>query len=240
MKDEVYREAQPTIADFTFGEKVATVFDDMLGRSVPFYGEMQRMVAEMATDFATPGSNIYDLGCSTGTTILNLAPHVPSDVTFIGVDNSHDMLKRCDEKLQEQNFKGKSELVYADLNEGLEIKNASMVLLVLSLQFVRPLHRDRLIAQIYEGLNENGCLILVEKFLGEDSLFNRLFIRYYYDMKKRNGYSEMEIAQKREALENVLIPYKPLENREMLLRAGFRYVDVFFKWYNFGGIVAVK
>lgn len=239
MKDEVYRENQP-IADFTFGEKVASVFDDMLGRSVPFYAEMQRMIAEMATDFAAPGSNIYDLGCSTGTTILNLAPSVGNDVKFIGVDNSHEMLKKCAAKFEEHKFKGKHELLFADLNEGIKIENASMVLMVLTLQFVRPLHRDRLIAQIYEGMNENGCLILVEKFLGEDSIFNRLFIKYYYDMKKRNGYSEMEIAQKREALENILIPYKPLENREMLLRSGFRYVDSFFKWYNFGGIIAVK
>ena len=240
MKDEVYRDNHEAVADFTFGEKVVSVFDDMVGRSVPFYDEMQRMVTEMATDFATPGSNVYDLGCSTGTTILNLAPHVPEDVTFIGVDNSHEMLNRCEAKLKEHNFKGHHKLLYADLNEGMMIENASMVLMVLSLQFVRPLYRDRLIGQIYSGMKENGCLILVEKFLGEDSLFNRLFIRYYYDMKKRNGYSDMEIAQKREALENVLIPYKPLENREMLLRAGFRYTDSFFKWYNFGGIIAVK
>ena len=240
MKDEVYRESHQAIADFTFGEKVATVFDDMLERSVPFYAEMQRMIAEFASDFATSGSNIYDLGCSTGTTILNLAPHIPQDVNFVGIDNSHDMLKRCAQKLEEHQFKGGHELRYADLNEGLKIENASMVLMILTLQFVRPLHRDRLINQIYEGMNENGCLILVEKFLGEDSIFNRLFIKYYYDLKKRNGYSEMEIAQKREALENILIPYKPLENREMLLRAGFRYTDIFFKWYNFGGIIAVK
>jgi tRNA (cmo5U34)-methyltransferase len=112
--------------------------------------------------------------------------------------------------------------------------------MILTLQFVRPLYRDTLIKTILEGLNENGCVILVEKVLGEDSVFNRLFIKYYYDLKKQHGYSEMEIAQKREALENVLIPYKLLENREMLLRAGFRYCDVFFKWYNFCGIIAVK
>jgi tRNA (cmo5U34)-methyltransferase len=239
MRDEVYRENQ-AIADFTFGKRVAAVFDDMLERSVPFYGEMQRMIAEFSTDFASPGSAIYDLGCSTGTTILNIAPYVNPDVKFIGVDNSDDMLERCAKKFQEHQFTGKYELVCADLNNGIEIRNASMVLMVLTLQFVRPLHRDRLIRQIYEGMNENGCLILVEKFLGEDSIFNRLFIKYYYDMKKRNGYSEMEIAQKREALENILIPYKPMENREMLLRAGFRYTDTFFKWYNFGGIIAVK
>jgi tRNA (cmo5U34)-methyltransferase len=240
MRDEVYRENHGTIADFTFGEKVASVFDDMLERSVPFYAEMQRMIAEFAGDFATPGSNIYDLGCSTGTTMINLASHVPEGVRFVGVDNSRDMLDRCAQKLKEHQFRAKHELVCADLNENVRVDNASMVLMVLTLQFVRPLYRDRLIRQIYDGLNENGCLILVEKFLGEDSIFNRLFIKYYYDMKKRNGYSEMEIAQKREALENILVPYKPMENREMLLRAGFRYSDTFFKWYNFGGIIAVK
>jgi tRNA (cmo5U34)-methyltransferase len=113
-------------------------------------------------------------------------------------------------------------------------------MMVLTLQFIRPLRRDRLIADIYRGLRPQGCLLLVEKVLGEESLFNRLFIKYYYDMKRRNGYSETEIAQKREALENVLIPYKLLENRELLLRTGFKAVDVFFKWYNFCGIVAVK
>ncbi|MCW3117218.1 MAG: to SAM-dependent methyltransferase YecO, partial [Chitinophagaceae bacterium] len=89
-------------------------------------------------------------------------------------------------------------------------------------------------------MNENSCFILIEKVLGEDSLFNRLFIKYYYDFKKRNHYNDMEISQKREALENVLIPYKLMENRELLLATGFRYVETFFKWYNFSGLVAVK
>jgi tRNA (cmo5U34)-methyltransferase len=122
----------------------------------------------------------------------------------------------------------------------VDINNASLVLMVLTLQFIRPLYRDKLIGSIHAGLNENGALILVEKVLGEDSLFNRLFIEHYYEFKMRNGYSEMEISQKREALENVLVPYKLMENREMLLRAHFRYVDVFFKWYNFCGLIAVK
>ena len=239
MKDEIFKSAEP-VADFAFGEKVASVFDDMLDRSVPFYQEMQRMIAEMAGDFAAEGTNVYDLGCSTGNTLLNLDPQVGKDVRFIGVDYSEEMLKRCRQKLAERGFKRNHELLCADLNQGVRIENASMVLMVLTLQFVRPLYRDTLIKAILQGLNENGCLILVEKVLGEDSIFNRHFIKYYYDLKKRHGYSEMEIAQKREALENVLVPYKLLENREMLLRAGFRYVDVFFKWYNFCGIVAVK
>ncbi len=238
-KDEGFREVQPA-GDFNFGEKVASVFDDMLDRSVPFYQEIQRMIAEVAADFAAEGTNIYDLGCSTGNTLLNLDATVANGVRLIGVDYSEEMLKRCRQKLAERGLQHDHELICADLNQGICIQNASMVLMVLTLQFVRPLYRDTLIRAILRGLNENGCLILVEKVLGEDSVFNRHFIKYYYDLKKRHGYSEMEIAKKREALENVLVPYKLMENREMLLRAGFRYCDVFFKWYNFCGIIAVK
>jgi tRNA (cmo5U34)-methyltransferase len=111
---------------------------------------------------------------------------------------------------------------------------------VLTLMFVRPLNRDKVIRRIHAGLRDNGCLLLVEKVLGNGSLFNRLFIERYYAYKRRMGYSELEISQKREALENVLIPYRLEENRELLLSAGFRQVDVFFKWYNFAGFVAVK
>ncbi len=205
-----------------------------------FYQEIQRMIAELASDFATDGTNIYDLGCSTGTTLINLDKSISKKVKYIGIDYSEDMLEKCRKKFSDNNFSGEYELISADLNQGINIENASVVLMVLTLQFIRPLYREKLIESILGGLNENGCLILVEKVLGEDSLFNRLFIRYYYDMKKSHGYSEMEIAQKREALENVLIPYKLLENRELLLSKGFRYCDVFFKWYNFCGMVAVK
>jgi len=238
-KDEVFRDAE-TVADFSFGEKVASVFDDMLDRSVPFYQEIQRMIAEMAVDFAAEGTNIYDLGCSTGTTLLNLDAALGKRVKFIGVDYSEEMLQRCRQKLAQHNFRQEHELICADLNHGVCVQNASMVLMVLTLQFVRPLYRDTLMKSIHQGLNENGCLILVEKVLAEDSVFNRLFIKYYYDLKKRHGYSELEIAKKREALENVLVPYKLLENREMLLRTGFRYCDVFFQWYNFCGMIALK
>mgnify|MGYP001611486820 FL=1 len=239
-KDEIFKENTPIIADFHFGKKVALVFDDMLERSVPFYREVQRMIVEMAVDFAVEGTNIYDLGCSTGTTLINLSQNIPGKVKFIGIDYSQDMLARCKQKFDTHHFSGEYELICADLNQGVNIENASVVVMVLTLQFLRPLNRDKMIGSILRGLNENGCLILVEKVLGEDSVFNRLFIKYYYDFKKRNGYSELEIAQKREALENVLIPYKLLENKELLLKEGFRYCDVFFKWYNFSGMVAVK
>src|SRR4029450_5736475 len=123
-------------------------------------------------------------------------------------------------------------LQHQDLNEGPSIDNASVALMVLTLQFVRPLNRESLLAGLCRGVNEGGCLLLVEKVLGEVPTFNRLFIGHYHELKRRKGYSELEIAQKREALENVLVPYSLEENKQLLRRAGFRHVDVFFKWYN--------
>jgi tRNA (cmo5U34)-methyltransferase len=239
-RDEVYRDDRRRVDDFVFDQNVANAFDDMVDRSVPFYAEIQRMVRELAADFAVADTDIYDLGCSTGTTFLQLDTAVDPRIRFVGIDNSEDMLAKCRQKFHQHGLKRACELRCIDLNQGAAIENASVVLMILTLQFIRPLHRDRLVADVYRGLNDKGCLILVEKVLGEDSLFNRLFIKYYYDLKRRNGYSDTEIAQKREALENVLVPYKLLENRELLLRTGFRYVDVFFKWYNFCAMVAVK
>lgn len=239
-KDKVFDKELEFIPDFSFGNGVAAVFDDMLDRSVPFYQEIQRMIMEMAADFAVEGTNVYDLGCSTGTTMLNLHQCIPDNVKIIGIDNSEAMLEKCRLKLQSTNTARDFDLRCTDLNNGINIENASLVCMVLTLQFIRPLYRNKLIDSICRGLNENGCLLLVEKVVGEDTLLNRLFIKYYYDMKKNKGYSNLEISQKREALENVLIPYRLMENREMLLDCGFRYCDVFFKWYNFCGMVAIK
>ena len=238
-RDQVFAQ-EIEAADFKFNTEVVTVFDDMVSRSVPYYAEIQRMISELAADFAVEGTNVYDLGCSTGTTLLNLNESIKHQVKFVGVDNSPQMLERCRAKIAARGFDRPHELRCADLNEGVQIENASLVTMILTLQFIRPLYRDKLVGQILRGLNPEGCFIIVEKVIGEDSLFNRLFIKHYYEYKRRNGYSDLEISQKREALENVLIPYKLLENREMLMRAGFRYCDVFFKWYNFCGIIAVK
>lgn len=241
-RDALFGEERKRIDDFDFGEKTAAVFDDMLDRSVPFYQEIQRMVAELAVDFVEGGTSVYDLGCSTATTFLHidrqLAPEVQA--RFVGVDSSQEMLDKAAQKLEATAFRHPYELRHTDLNAGIEISNASVVLLVLTLQFVRPLYRERIIRSIYDGLLGNGCVILVEKVLGENSTFNRLFINHYYELKRRNGYSELEIAQKREALENVLVPYRLEENKELLRGQGFRHVDVFFKWYNFCAIVAMK
>jgi tRNA (cmo5U34)-methyltransferase len=242
-KDEIFAEKTQAVGDFNFGEKTAAVFEDMLERSIPLYRELQRMLGEIAAEFAVTGSNVYDLGCSNGITLETLSSAIEGagkEVQLVGVDYSQAMLDKAALRFAERGPRMRPTLVLADLNDGCEIENASVVVLNLTLQFVRPLFRDRLIRMICEGLNENGCLILVEKVLGNDSLFNRLFIKFYYDMKRRNAYSDTEISQKREALENVLIPYRIDENFELLKRNGFGSVDVFYKWYNFAGLLGVK
>jgi tRNA (cmo5U34)-methyltransferase len=242
-RDELFSDKTRAVTDFNFGEATAEVFEDMLVRSVPQYRELQRMLGELAGEFAVSGTSIYDLGCSNGVTLQTLATAVEATgkvVDLVGVDFSEAMLQRARERFAAQHAERQPKLILADLNNGVAVENASVVVLNLTLQFIRPLFRDRLIRQIYEGMNDNGCLLVVEKVLGNQSLFNRLFIQFYYDMKRRNGYSDLEIAKKRESLENVMIPYRMDENVELLKRNGFGGVDTFFKWHNFAGLIAVK
>lgn len=239
-KDQVFKEEIQKVSDFKFGAAVASVFDDMVNRSVPFYGEIQRMMAEQAADYVKAGTDVYDLGCATGTTLIGMNTSIDEDIRFIGIDDSSEMLERCQTKLIEAGLKRPFELRVADLNETVEISDASVVILCLTLQFVRPINRKKLLKSIFEGLHNNGVVILVEKILAEDSIFNRDFIKYYYNYKRRNDYSEMEISQKREALENILVPYKLSENITLLKETGFAHCEVFFKWYNFVGLLAVK
>jgi tRNA (cmo5U34)-methyltransferase len=238
-RDDLFRDKRAAIADFEFGEETARVFDDMLARSVPLYEETQRMVAGLVADFAQPGTSVYDLGCSTGTTFAAVDPLLGDEVGFVGVDASAEMLAKAAEKLGEHGIRRKTELLRCNLEE-VVVDNASVVIMNLTLQFVRPLHRKRVIDRILSGLCDGGALILVEKVVSPNSRLNRLFIDHYYEFKRRNGYSDIEIAQKREALENVLIPYHAQENRQLLLTSGFSSCDEFMRWFNFCGVVALK
>ena len=239
-KDELFAKPGAT-HDFRFGAETAKVFDDMVNRSVPFYEEIQRMVCELAGSFAVPGTNLYDIGCATGNTLI-LLHNLMSDknIQLIGIDNSDEMLSKAQSKINSQCGENKILLLNANLHDLPHIDNSSVVIMLLTLQFVRPLHREKLVKTVFNGLQKNGCLILVEKVTGSCTLLNRLFIEHYYSYKRRRGYSELEIAQKREALENVLIPYHHEENKKMLLDSGFSHVEEFFRWYNFTGIVALK
>src|SRR5690606_12327499 len=157
-QDDIFK--QPKAAeDFRFGITVVQVFDDMVTRSVPFYLEIQRMMTEITADFAVPGTRVYDLGCSTGTTLINLDKVLHPDVEFTGIDNSTEMLEKCRGNFEANGVTRKYELLSKDLYSGVEIENASVVVMCLTLQFIRPLYREKLIEEIHRQLNENGCLI---------------------------------------------------------------------------------
>jgi tRNA (cmo5U34)-methyltransferase len=239
-EDNLFRKKNSFITDFDFGKNTAQVFDDMLSRSVPFYNEIQRMIAELAAYFAVEDTNLYDLGCSTGETLITIDQKIPNRVKLIGIDSSENMLAKAKNKMDESKVSHKYELISSDLNQGINIDNASVVIMNLTMQFIRPLYRMKVVRSIAQGINEGGCFIVVEKALSSNSLINRLFIKLYYEFKKRSGYDELEIKQKREALENVLIPYHYDENRQLLLENGFKNCDCFFRWYNFCGMIAVK
>ena len=238
-KDTLFKKSTAP-GKFEFNEPVARVFDDMLERSVPFYKECQQMVIELACHFAQKNSTVYDLGCSTGTLLRRLVKTLPATqkIRFVGLDNSEAMLKKARGKLK--GHLKRCELVEADLEGDFELSDASVVIMNYTLQFLPPKRRAAMLKKIYKGLRPGGGLILIEKVRGESDGLNDLFIEQYHAHKRSRGYSKLEIAKKRDALENVLIPLRPGKNRDLLTKAGFRQADVFFKWFNFAGFLAIK
>ena len=230
--------------DFAFDERVAKVFDNMVSRSVPFYNEVQRIQSDLVMDFLPEDSGVVcDLGCSTGTTIDYLSRHqkCPESTHFIGYDNSDSMLNKARDKLPEQLAAGKVTLITADLSRLPELPPCNVVILNWTLQFVRPIDREQLLRNIYEALKPGGIVLLSEKILVNDPVLNRLYIDHYLQFKiSQSGYSDVENQRKREALENVLIPYRLDENYELLERAGFDRIGTYFQWFNFACMIAVK
>jgi tRNA (cmo5U34)-methyltransferase len=240
---DVVFQSQDRSADFAFDAKVSLVFDDMVARSVPFYTEVQSMQSDFIVELLPDEDAIVcDLGCSTGTTIDLLANHpkCPPSAKFVGFDNSAHMLSEARAKLAHPVSEGRVQLVNADLNASAEIPKCNVIIMNWTLQFVRPLYRESLVRRVYEALKPGGALFLSEKVLVGDSLLNRLYIDFYLKYKKGHGYSDVEIQRKREALENVLVPYRIDENEELLKHCGFKAVDAYFRWFNFACFVALK
>jgi tRNA (cmo5U34)-methyltransferase len=241
MKDRLFAHAGKIPGKFDFGEDTARVFNDMLRRSVPHYLEIQDMICAITKNFAQKNSTIYDLGCSTGTTLLKISTALRGfPVRLVGIDSSKAMLKKAEIKLQKSTGTARWALLKKDLNYRIGFENASVIIANLTLQFVKPANRENLVSEIYKDLNKNGAFIFVEKITSEDRKVKKTFIDLYHDFKLRNRYSKSEISRKSEALKNVLIPYTQEENIALLKKSGFRTMDVFFRWYNFCGILAIK
>lgn len=242
-KDKIFSNKLNLISTFEFNEEVAGVFDDMISRSVPLYKEQQNLITNIAKHFFIEGADIYDLGCSTGTTLINLCNEIKQPTKFIGFDNSKPMLEKAKTKIQEHGLTNRVEVRNVDLNKHnseIDLKNAGIITMLWTLQFIRPHLRSGLIKHIYNSLNSGGILIVAEKVLSNNSLLNGYLIELYYDYKKQMGYSTTEINRKREALENVLVPLTIDENINMLKTGGFEIVDTFFQYYNFAAFLCIK
>ncbi len=236
-KDNIFK-VDKIESDFQFNREVANIFDDMLNRSIPFYREVIESIGEILSKTMPEKPVIYDLGCSTGNTLIYLASVLKEKKPkLIGIDNSPDMVEKAKEKAKAYNKE--IEFIVSDI-EKMSIKNADAVIMNYTLQFVRPLKRQAITEKIYKNLNRNGIFILSEKVVFEHPKLNRDFVDIYYNFKKKQGYSELEIAKKREALENVLIPFTIKENIELLKNSGFSYITTFFQWINFASFLAIK
>lgn len=240
MKDQLFKQPR-RISDFEFNDDVANVFDDMLNRSIPFYAGIQQMIADFIDHFYIDGTRVYDLGCSTGSMMLALAQQVPRIQEIVGIDNSEAMIEKCQQRVQALESAPQPKLSFETTDlRSTQMSNASAVIMNYTLQFVRPLYREQVVRSIFDALEPGGVLLLSEKVLERSTDISRLFIEMYYRFKRRQGYSDMEISQKREMLENVLIPYKVDEQIELLNSCGFHNVEIFFKWHNFASFIAIK
>ncbi|MDC0932403.1 carboxy-S-adenosyl-L-methionine synthase CmoA [Arcobacteraceae bacterium] len=235
MKDNIFE--KPIKKQFEFDEDVASVFDDMLSRSVPHYEDMLNLTTSFALKYTSENSTIYDLGCSTATTLINIAKNSKHDLNLVGIDTSSAMLDRAKHKTNAYGID--IEFIEDDIFN-VDFKTSNVIISNYTLQFIRPMKREQLVKKIYNSLEVGSVFIFSEKVITDNKILNKQFIDEYYDFKKTQGYSEFEISQKREALENVLIPYSYEENKKMILDAGFKNFDCLFKWINFATFIAIK
>lgn len=239
MKDTLYRQQGP-VEPFVFDDKVASVFTDMINRSVPGYATIVSLIGALAERYAQPGSVCYDLGCSLGAATLSLRHHISAaDCRIIAIDNSPAMIERCASVIATDNGSVPVELRCADILD-VAIEDASVVVLNFTLQFIPMASRNALLAKIAAGMRPGGMLIVAEKIHFEDPSLNALFIDLHHRFKQQNGYTQTEISRKRAAIENVLVPETLRTHEQRILAAGFSSFAVWFQCLNFAAMVAVK
>ncbi|MBD3670625.1 MAG: carboxy-S-adenosyl-L-methionine synthase CmoA [Gammaproteobacteria bacterium] len=239
-RDQIYAQSLEAITDFRFDETVARVFPDMINRSVPGYSTLVNLLGVVASRYAVDNSRIYDLGCSLGAASLSIRHHLQHQNCYItAVDNSVSMIERAQVLIDAEPGETPIELQCSDIRDVL-IDDASVVVLNFTLQFLQPDERLAILEHIHNGMRRGGILILSEKIQLENDSQNERFIELHHDFKKANGYSELEISQKRSALERVLIPETTKQHTERLAEAGFVDNEIWFQCLNFVSLMAHK
>lgn len=238
--DTLYADPLKGEAKFTFDKKVVEVFPDMIKRSVPGYATIISMIGNLAERYSQADSNCYDLGCSLGAATLAMRHRIQAaDCRIIGVDNSEAMIERCQQVMAADSGEIPVELQCADI-QSVPVSNASVVVLNFTLQFIPLAQRQTILQTIYAGLKPGGVLILSEKVAFDDQQHQQLMIELHHNFKRTNGYSDLEIAQKRSALEDVLLPETLETHRNRIKHIGFSSCDVWFQCFNFASLIAIK
>lgn len=239
-KDNLYAASVANPGKFEFSAEVANVFQDMIERSVPGYELVLAMIKVLASEFARPDTNCYDLGCSLGAGTLCLRDSIPySSCRIIAIDNAPAMVDRCRGNIEADTASVSTEVICQDIRETV-IENASMVLMNFTLQFIQREDRAKLLAGIASGLKPGGVLVLSEKLKMADFGEQEILTHLHHGFKRDMGYSDLEISQKRSALEDVLVPDSFENHKHMLLEAGFGRVYLWFQCFTFGSMIALK
>ncbi|VAW32025.1 tRNA (cmo5U34)-methyltransferase [hydrothermal vent metagenome] len=239
-QDRIYAAEKEIVTPFEFNEEVVAVFPDMIDRSVPGYRLLLPLIGQIASRYAQPHSRCYDLGCSLGAVTLALRQQIEQPGCCItAVDNAPAMITQCRHNVARAGDGIPVEIVEADICQ-IPIRNASVVVLNFTFQFVPPPLRDGLIQHVYDGLLPGGALILSEKVVFEPPELNQRLVQLHHEFKRANGYTDLEISQKRTALEDVLVSETVMQHQERLHQAGFATVDLWFQAFNFVSLLAVK
>lgn len=239
QRDDIYANPLGSVADFAFDNSVVSVFPDMINRSVPGYQTIVAMTGVMAGRYYQPGTRCYDLGSSLGASTLSMARALPAEANIIAVDNSEAMILRCKDILAQSDYQASIELQLGNIQD-IRFEMASVVVMNFTLQFIPLEQRDAMIQKISAAMPPGGVLILSEKIAFSDEHLQALNTDLHHSFKRQNGYSDLEISQKRSALENVMVPETLSTHRERMMNAGFTSCDVWFQCFNFASIVAVK
>ncbi|WP_396587046.1 carboxy-S-adenosyl-L-methionine synthase CmoA [Bermanella sp. R86510] len=239
-RDNIYADEHSALQAFAFDDAVSRVFPDMIKRSVPGYSLIIPMIGVITEQYAQANSNLYDLGCSLGASLLAMRHGVKHQgCKVVGIDNSEAMIHRCESYVDIDNSDVPVELFQGDVTQ-FNYQNASVITLNFTLQFIDRDKRLALIEQLYESLLPGGVLILSEKVCFEDAQEQSTQQELHWDFKRANGYSDLEISQKRSALENVLVPESAQEQLSRLRHAGFTQAYKWYQCFNFCSFVAIK
>ncbi|MBT3619221.1 MAG: carboxy-S-adenosyl-L-methionine synthase CmoA [Porticoccaceae bacterium] len=239
-QDNLFAHPLGVVPGFVFDQAVVDVFPDMIKRSVPGYETILAHCGELASRYVQADSHCYDLGCSLGASTVAMRSRIEGrNAKIIAVDNSSAMLDKCATILASVSSAVSTELVNQDICDTV-INNASMVVMNFTLQFIPMAERSALLEKIYAGLNPGGCLVISEKLHFEPESLNTLLSDLHHQFKRAQGYSDLEISQKRDSIENVLIPETLDAHIQRLRACGFQSASPWFQCFNFCSLVAIK